>query len=307
MLPAYGRASRGSRLLWLVIFALSLLLAREHLSPGGARSRLSSVFRRDAVMGDAEEGRVRSLADYDRSAWPMGRAWFVTYGDARFRRNRDRLAEEARRYAVFDHVRALGREFVLPAWAERHAALLREKRGGGYWAWKPHVLLRMMLEEMAEGDVMLYADAGCTLVADPTPYLQLAAEHGAVLFLKFPGEGLEDMQKWTKGYAFAAAGLEMTGWGRHGQTAGGILALQRRPWVIQLLRQWEFLMTNDTDVVTDVDTSARVPNHPTFKEHRHDQSVLTLLAMRHGLFMAPYRSAPKSAAYIVWASRKEGR
>ena len=247
-----------------------------------------------------EGGVLQPLADYDRSAWRMGEAWFLTYGDERFRLSRDALIEEARGFRVFKHVRALGREFLLPSWTARNAVLLREKRGGGYWAWKPHVLLRVMLEEMAEGDVMLYADAGCRLVADPTPYLQLAAANGAVLFAHMG----DRQQEFTKGYAFAAVGLDMGMWGLFGQTAGGILALQRRPWVIQLLRQWDWLMTNDTDVVSDVDTSARVPNHLDFRGHRHDQSIISLLGYKHGLFMAPYESWPKHRARIVFAARR---
>jgi hypothetical protein len=47
------------------------------------------------------------------------------------------------------------------------------------------------------------------------------------------------------------------------------------------------------------DTSALVPNHASFHEHRHDQSVLSLLAVKYGVFTAPYRSWPKEKALIV--------
>jgi len=242
------------------------------------------------------------LSGYDRSPQRAGQAWFATYGDDAYARNRARLAREAASYAgVFDHVVAWDRSSLAPAWAAAHRAVLAARRGGGYWVWKPHLLLRLLDERMADGDVLLYADAGCTLVADPSPYLALAAQHGLVLF-----RSAHPVLAWTKGFAFAAAGEDMANYETAGQVVGGVIALQKRPWVRALLREWERLMTADPRVVNDDNTSALVANHPSFREHRHDQSVLTLLAYKHGVFMAPYRSWPKERALIVAATRGHG-
>ena len=247
--------------------------------------------------------RAGGLVGYDRSPQPQGDAWFLTYGDAAFARSRERLAVEARAFTgVFAQVRAVGREYLLPAWARAHAKLLNESRGGGYWVWKPHIMLRLLHEEMVDGDVLLYADAGCTFVANPAPYLELAAQHGLVLFRNAASK----VQQWTKGYTFAALGLDPAQWGEERMVAGGIIALQKRPWVMELLERWEHLMVEDPDVVNDVDTSARVADHKGFKAHRHDQSVLSLLGIKHGVFMAPYLSWPKERALIIFAARREG-
>jgi hypothetical protein len=248
--------------------------------------------------GSAADG----ITGYDRSPRPAGRAFFVTYGDDKYARSRARLAAEAASYrGVFHAVLPLNRSSLEPRWAAAHAKLLAAPRGGGYWVWKPHLLLRVLTEHMDDDDVLLYADAGCTLVADPTPYLELAAAHGLVLF-----RGRSPQQAWTKGFTFAAVGLEMEQWGEEGQVVGGMLALQKRPWVLAFLREWLRLMTDDPRVVNDDDTSRLVPNHASFKEHRHDQSVLSLLAYKHGVFMAPYRGWPKERAYILAATRGRG-
>ena len=242
------------------------------------------------------------MSDYDRFPQRAGAATFVTYGDDSFTRSRTRLAREAASYpGVFAHVLPLNRSSIDPAWAAANAALLAARRGGGFWVWKPHLLLRVLEEHMQYGDVLLYVDAGCTLVADPSPYLALAATHGLVLFRNvFP------MWSWTKGFTFKAAGVDMADYGDIGQVAAGIIALQKRPWVLALLREWEQLMTKDPRVVNDDNTSALVANHPSFNEHRHDQSVLSLLAVKYGIFCAPYRSWPREKALIVAATRIHG-
>ena len=147
----------------------------------------------------------------------------------------------------------------------------------------------------------MYADAGCTFVASPEPYLAWAAEHGLVVF-----RGKMALGQYTKGFAFAALGMNVSVWGEQGQLAAGIIIMQRRPWVEAFLEEWRDAMVDDPRVVDDTDTSALVPNHADFKDHRHDQSVLSLLAYKRGVFMAPYRSWPKERAHIIAAVRGKG-
>ena len=45
--------------------------------------------------------------------------------------------------------------------AQRNKAILEQKRGGGYWLWKPY-LIRRALESLQSDDVVLYSDAGRT-------------------------------------------------------------------------------------------------------------------------------------------------
>lgn len=38
----------------------------------------------------------------------------------------------------------------------------KHKRGAGYWVWKPEVL-RLNLEKMEYGDILMFVDSGCEL------------------------------------------------------------------------------------------------------------------------------------------------
>ena len=100
---------------------------------------------------------------------PTPRARLATYGNAAYQASRQRLVGEAHDSGLF----ALGGA----AWNERTAATLvpssaREtrrildtcKRGNGYWLWKP-LVVHAELERLAEGEVLVWADAGCVLDA----------------------------------------------------------------------------------------------------------------------------------------------
>lgn len=90
----------------------------------------------------------------------MNKKYFVSYGDTNYTESLNRIGREAESLGLFDEVR-LYSDNSLPEPFKGYTQ--RYKRGGGYWMWKPWVI-HDMLERMDEGDIVVYADAGCTLL-----------------------------------------------------------------------------------------------------------------------------------------------
>lgn len=204
-----------------------------------------------------------------------GRVHFITYGDDAFARSRNRLVREASAFPVFSSVRGFARADIDPVYARRNAALLAGERGGGWWAWKSHFLYRT-LAEASDGDVVFYMDAGSTFRRDPTPIVELAARYGA-----FTARIGHAARVWTKGVVFEALGMPMSVWGGQPQIAAGLIVLQRRAQTLALAREFAELSQNAT-LITD-EVVPGVPNHAQFRDHRHDQSLWTLLCYKHGV------------------------
>jgi hypothetical protein len=82
---------------------------------------------------------------------------------------------------------------------EANANILNQNRGGGYWLWKPYIIVHM-LEQLEEGDYLMYTDAGTELVSSPQPVFDLVdkTEYGVQLF-QLCGGFLTS--HWTKGDA----------------------------------------------------------------------------------------------------------
>jgi hypothetical protein len=231
----------------------------------------------------------------------VGATVFLTYGDARFNRSRYRLAAEAASYrGVFDRVVHLGPEDLDVAFVQANFAILSQPRGGGYWLWKPHIIWRQ-LQEMEEGDVLMYADAGCTFLSDPTPYIRVAGEYGMLAF-RVP----HPMLQYTKGLLFAELGMPMDMWGPEHQVIAGILLLQKRPFTMFLVAEW-LRLAQDARLITDADTSSLAPNHEAFIDHRHDQSIWSLLLHKYGAQMVlNQRHWPREIATVIAATRRSG-
>ena len=47
-------------------------------------------------------------------------------------------------------------------WNNHSEFILANKRGYGYWLWKPYLIMKT-LEQMNDNDILVYADCGCEI------------------------------------------------------------------------------------------------------------------------------------------------
>ena len=70
------------------------------------------------------------------------------------------------------------------------------------------------------------------------------------------------------------------------QLSAAFLLLRAGEGVRTFLQEWAEAMS-DPRVLTDMPNTCGLPNLEEFVDHRHDQSVLTIIAARHGIVPAP--------------------
>lgn len=120
----------------------------------------------------------------------------------------------------------------------------------------------------------MYLDAGCTLNSNEASearlrqYMELATEtHGVFFQTQFPE------QEWTKGEVldfFSASPSARNS----GQIMGGVMLLRNSDQVQSLVREWVRLALEGGQSLFSDNTRA---SNPTLIEHRHDQSVLSVM------------------------------
>jgi hypothetical protein len=62
----------------------------------------------------------------------------------------------------------------------------------------------------------------------------------------------------------------------------GLLAFKKTPFNIKLIEQWNYFV-NNKNILTEIPNISELPNLDGFVEHRYDQSILTNLAIYHGV------------------------
>jgi hypothetical protein len=202
------------------------------------------------------------------------RTHFLSFGNGlKFFGPRMRVAAEARRLKVFDEVHVadnsdLGADF----WEERGGLVERYTRGYGLWSWKPYAILRR-LESMDDGDLLMYADEGCSLNHEGVPrlmeYLDRARTGRGWLGFSIPDhpEG-----RWTKRAMLRAHGQDNPQARARLQLASGIHFIRAGAETRHLASQWYEACGREAEMNDEVTAD----EHPEFIAHRHDQGAFSL-------------------------------
>ncbi|MFN0263610.1 hypothetical protein ACKTEK_06995 [Tepidamorphus sp. 3E244] len=163
--------------------------------------------------------------------------------------------------------------------ARRYPETMAKPRGAGYWLWKPFIL-RETLANVPDGDLVLYTDAAMRFVADPEPMLACAQDEPIVLF-ELPGERFS-MRRWTKRDCFIGLDADAPNFHDISQLVGGI-QLYRAGAEARVFVQNLCAAMTVPHALDDEPNQLGRDNFPEFEEHRHDQSVLTIMARKAGL------------------------
>jgi hypothetical protein len=150
------------------------------------------------------------------------------------------------------------------------------RRGYGYWSWKPWVVRSTLRNHARQGDVVLYLDAGMVargslrplvapLLADPDP--------PAVLLVGMSG-GHTNAQ-YTHASVFRRMGCDTPEHREAVQINAAVQAYRRCSRAMEFLGRYES-WCGQADIVGDGPPEDGLPG---FVDHRHDQSILSLLAV----------------------------
>ena len=226
----------------------------------------------------------------------MRKAWFVTFADSRMKQPLRRICKQAEAMGFSpDRILAMTERDLDKDFKEKMAErLVKGSRGFGYWCWRPNVVLQA-LRKMDEGEILLYADAGCHLNVHGLPrlreYLKMVDESE---MLAFQGRSLLGTSKydplhhfnhigqWTKGDVLDYFGVrEDAEVLNSGQYSGGVFLLKKTSRTIAFYERYQAIAENHFSFFDD--SPSKSGNAPGFREHRHDQAVFTLLCMKEGV------------------------
>lgn len=203
----------------------------------------------------------------------LPRQWFLTKSAIA-----NRICDEATSWRMKDLIDA--------GFRQRAPKISLESRGAGYWAWKPFII-EHHLQRIPDGDILLYCDVGrrnaFKLLQRPLdPYLDWMDHNGLDVMpgVLIPWKG--PMSMWTKRNAFVQTGMDhppahaacpiqasFSLWRASGNSRG--FAKSWMDWCAE------------PELVGDDRGDRTLTEMPDFRDHRHDQSLLTLLCLKHGI------------------------
>ena len=204
---------------------------------------------------------------------------FISFGSIpHCDRSRKRLKEQAENYGLFSTINVYSQHDLDPEfyakykdWMEGHS------KGYGFYVWKPQILSQA-ISQIPDGDVWVYLDSGCHLNTEGMKrfleYVQLAVTHG---FVAMRLQDFHTEYKWTKGDVLVQFPKVDP---NSAQIESGIIFCHKTPATTQLIQDWLSYLHKDIHNFSGYPPRLR---HPLFREHRHDQSIFSLLLKSRGM------------------------
>lgn len=162
-------------------------------------------------------------------------------------------------------------------WNMHSEFIKKNKRGYGYWLWKPFIIKKTM-EKMNDGDILLYLDSGvelnCNRKNNLLKYINLVKTD------KLIGSCTAIEKYWNKMDLIAKLDMNKPEYLNTPQRQGGLNLFCVCKEIRALVNEWYDLCCDYHNID---DTPSKLPNLDGFREHRHDQSVFSLLVKKYNL------------------------
>jgi hypothetical protein len=209
--------------------------------------------------------------------------YFFTFGagEKNFIEAGIRLVRQAKETNVFDKALLftdidLRKDSLF--WNKHGAFVKSNPKGYGYWIWKPYLILKM-LEKMYEGDVLIYADSGCEIHIQNKSLLEDVIRKTKIDSIV--GSTIATERNWTKKDLLLHMNMMTIGPMFSPQHQGTALAFLKNEKTMSLVKEWyeiasQYHLLDDSPGVNK--------NFHFFMQHRHDQSIFSLLTKKHNLY-----------------------
>jgi hypothetical protein len=202
----------------------------------------------------------------------------VNYANRRFRWHQRQNSRSALAVGGFERVCSFSPDDIDPEFIRKNCHILGQERGNGYWLWKPYVISRV-LRTLGESDYLFYCDAGAQFVAsiDPLIDVMLRDKLNLMVFELPLVEG-----DWTKRDALVLLDCDQPEFIESRQRLASFHLWRNSPLALSIADEW-LRLAQDERLLTDLANQCGLPNHAGFREHRHDQSLFSLLTKKLGL------------------------
>jgi hypothetical protein len=156
--------------------------------------------------------------------------------------------------------------------------ILSCKRGSGYWLWKPYIILDM-IEKIKDGDFLIYMDSGAFLIKSPDHILEHVDEKGILAF-----STIHLQSTWCKKDLFEFIFDKEYDYSDKPQMLASYIFIKKTESSVNFIKNWLNIASN-YHLITDEPSVSE--NYSDFREHRHDQSIYSLLVYKEDIKITP--------------------
>jgi hypothetical protein len=198
---------------------------------------------------------------------------FISFADSKFKNTLIRIGQEAINSGFFDRVTTFDETFL----DEKTLNYCYSNgRGFGYWSWKSYIV-HEYLEKLNYGDILVYSDAGNTININGKEVFKsyidfLLKDYNDSIFFQ-----MGHIEKtWSKMDAIDF--LDSYDLLETGQISACSFLIKKTDRTVSLIKTWRDICYNHKNLIDD--TESKIKNDETFLDHRHDQSIISIIVKK---------------------------
>jgi hypothetical protein len=157
----------------------------------------------------------------------------------------------------------------------KNKLIFEQARGGGYWLWKSY-FIKKTLSEMNEGERLFYCDSGSLFINSIDQLLNCF--ESTVDIMPFELQNIE--KYWTKRDCFQLMCCDEPKILESKQIQATFCLWRKSNFSMRFVEEW-LHYAQDERILTDIENQLGFSNYLGFVEHRHDQSIFSLLIKKY--------------------------
>jgi hypothetical protein len=203
--------------------------------------------------------------------------YYINYSDKTFIKQQNFALKMAKLRGGFDSIVGYSREDIDKEFYEENKNILDQPRGGGYWLWKPYFIYKRLLE-INEGDYLFYSDSGAFFLKSVDILInELEKYNQDIMGFELP---LIEKQ-WTKQELFNNMNCNIEEYKNSNQIMASYILIKKTKKSLFFFKEYLEFAKNELNITDKYDKN--ILQDKEFIEHRHDQSIFSLLYKKYNL------------------------
>ncbi len=216
----------------------------------------------------------------------MKKVVFVNFGSARFTHRQILQLLSAKLSGKADQVHGFRPKHLKKLGFYRtHPWFHPSQRGFAFWSWKPFII-HHALQQVQNGDIVIYSDIGRPWVrlfhhslSTVEQWLdELDQDIMPGIYIPYTGT----IENWTKATTLNQMGAFSPDILNSPPIQTSFSVWRKTPATMKLAEEWEEKCRHFS-LIGDYVASTDIPNGPSFKAHRHDQAIFSILCFMHNI------------------------
>ena len=198
----------------------------------------------------------------------------ITFATSTYEPFRKRLHDKIIQLYPVTHLQKTEKD-IDPSFLKENENIFKYQRGYGYWLWKPYFILNE-IKQLQSNELLLYMDSQDMV---SSKFFDVFIEHMKTNDL-FVFDMCHLHRHWTKRDCFVLMNCDESKYHNSTQLEAGLIGIKNTSFAVHIMTEWLQNCQNE-NIVTDIPNVCGLSNFDGFRDHRHDQSILTNLFLKY--------------------------